>query len=115
MITAIYITAKYIQVFIQASLENTNVNSVISASNNFATNIDINCDANIPINSPTANDKIPISIVSSKIIPDICLLPIPSDIYIPNSLFLLFIKKLFAYTIRNPRTIAINTETIPSI
>src|SRR5699024_1707498 len=102
IITARYITAKYIQVLIQASFENTNVNSLISASNSFATNIDINCEANTPINKPTSKDNIPTNIVSSKIIPDICLLPIPNVIYIPNSLFLLFTKKLFAYTIRNP-------------
>ena len=114
MITATYITAKYIQVFIQASFEKTNVNSLISASNNFATNIDINCDANTPINKPTAKDNIPTNIVSNNIIADICLLPIPSVIYIPNSLFLLFTKKLFAYTIKNPSTIAIKTESIPS-
>ena len=41
-ITATYITAKQIQVFMQASLEKTNVNSVISASNSFATSMDIN-------------------------------------------------------------------------
>ena len=42
IITAKYIMAKYTQVFIQLFIENTNVYSVISASNNFATNIDIN-------------------------------------------------------------------------
>lgn len=50
-ITAIYITAKYMQVFMQAACENANLNSLISASNIFATSTDINCDANIP------NDK----------------------------------------------------------
>lgn len=47
-ITNTYITAKYTQVFIQASFENTNSKLLKSAWNNFPTNIDINCDANIP-------------------------------------------------------------------
>ena len=63
-ITARYITAKYIQVFIHAPFENTNSNFVIFASNNFATNTDINCDANIPITSPAISDNIPTNIVS---------------------------------------------------
>ena len=96
IITAMYITAKYMHVFIQASFENTNSNFVIFASNNFATNTDMNCDANIPIINPTINDIIPTNIVSINIIFDICLFPIPSVIYIPNSFFLRFIKKLFA-------------------
>lgn len=47
-ITATYITAKYTQVFMHASFENTNSNLLIFASNNLATAMDINCDANIP-------------------------------------------------------------------
>ena len=109
-ITARYITAKYIQVFIHAPFENTNSNFVIFASNNFATNTDINCDANIPITIPAINDNIPTNIVSNKIIFDICLFPIPSVIYIPNSFFLRFIKKLFAYTIKSPNITATNTD-----
>ena len=80
IITAIYITAKYMHVLIQASFENTKVNSSISASNNLATNIDINCEANTPMKIPTINDIIPTNIVSINIILDICLLPIPKVI-----------------------------------
>ena len=98
----------------QASLENTNVKPLISASNSLATSIDINCEANIPTKIPTINDNIPTRMVSNKIMLEICLLPIPSVIYIPNSLFRLFIRKLLAYTIRKPSIIAINTEIIPS-
>ena len=36
---------------------------------------------------------------------------IPNDIYMPNSFFRLLIKKLLAYTISKPRTIATNTDT----
>jgi len=57
----------------------------------------------------------PTNIVSSIIILDICLFPIPSVIYIPNSFFLRLIKKLFAYTISNPNTTATNTDTYPNI
>ena len=59
-----YITAKYIHVFIQASFENTNSNLLISAANNFPTSTDINCDANTPITNPTINEIIPTKIVS---------------------------------------------------
>ena len=114
-ITARYITAKYIQVFIHAPFENANSNFVILASNNFATNTDMNCDANIPITSPAISDNIPTNIVSNKIIFDICLFPIPSVIYIPNSFFLRFIKKLFAYTIKSPNITATNTDTNSNI
>ena len=86
----------------------------MSASNILATNIDMNCDANIPIINPTINDTIPTNIVSINIIFDICLFPIPSVIYIPNSFFLRFIKELFAYTISKPNTTATNTDTYPS-
>ena len=72
--------AKYTHVFMHASFEKINVNLVMSASNIFATNTDINWDAKIPIASPAINDKIPTSIVSSNIILDICLLPIPNVI-----------------------------------
>ena len=72
----------------QAAFEKTNSNLFIFASNIFATSIDINCDANIPATSPIASDIIPINIVSINIIFDICLLPIPNVIYIPNSFFL---------------------------
>ena len=113
--TAKYIIAKYKQVLMQAFFENTNSNLVISAWNNFATKIDINCEANIPITNPINKDIIPTNIVSIKSILDICLLPIPSVMYIPNSFFLLFIRKLFAYTINKPNITAINTETILSI
>ena len=77
--------------------------------------MDINCDANTPITRPTANDIIPTNIVSNNIIFDICLFPIPNVIYIPNSFFLLLIKKLLAYTISNAKIIATNIETYPSI
>ena len=75
----------------------------------------MNCDANIPITSPTISDMIPTNIVSISIIFDICLFPIPKVIYIPNSFFLLLIKKLFAYTINNPNTTATNTDIYPNI
>ena len=96
IITATYIIAKYIHVFIQASFENINSNLLKSDANSFATNIDMNCDANIPTIIPTVSDNIPTNTVSSKIIFEICLLPIPNVMYIPNSFLRLFIKKLFA-------------------
>ena len=74
----------------------------------------MNCDANTPIINPTISDIIPTNIVSISIIFEICLFPIPSVIYIPNSFFLRLIKKLFAYTISNPNTTATNTDTYPS-
>ena len=58
-----------------------------------------------------AKDIIPTNIVSNNIILEICLLPIPNVMYIPNSFFLLLIKKLLAYTINNPNITATNTET----
>ena len=102
-------------VLIQAFLENTNSNLLISAWNNFATNIDINCDAKIPNIRPIAREIIPTNTVSINKILEICLFPIPKVIYIPNSFFLLFIKKLLAYTIKSPNTTAINTDTMLSI
>ena len=74
----------------------------------------MNCDANTPIITPTINDIIPTNIVSISIILDICFFPIPNVIYIPNSFFLRFIKKLFAYTISSPNTTATNTDTYPN-
>ena len=115
IITAMYITAKYMHVFIQASFENTNSNLLISAANNFPTKTDINCDAKTPITKPTINEIIPTKIVSINKILEICPLLIPSIIYVPNSFFLLFIKKLFAYTIKSPNITATKTETNPSI
>ena len=70
-ITATYITAKYIHVFIHASFENTNVKLLISASNSFPTSIDMNCDPNIPTINPTINDIIPTNMVSNNIILEI--------------------------------------------
>ena len=113
--TAKYIIAKYKHVLMQAFFENTNSNLVMSAWNNFATKIDISCETKIPITNPINRDIIPTNIVSIKSILDICLLLIPSVMYIPNSFFRLFIRKLFAYTINKPNIIAINTDTIPSI
>ena len=113
--TAKYIIAKYKHVLMQAFFENTNSNLVMSAWNNFATKIDISCEPNIPITNPINRDITPTNIVSIKSILDICLLLIPSVMYIPNSFFRLFIRKLFAYTINKPNIIAINTDTIPSI
>ena len=108
-ITMTYIIPKYIIVLIHAWLEKINSYFVISASNIFATNILISCESNTPSPNPTANDIIPIKIVSKNSIIDIFLLLIPKSIYIPNSLFLLFIKNLLAYIIRNPRINATNT------
>lgn len=51
-ITAMYITAKYTQVFIRLPPENTNSNLLISASNILATAIDINCEPNTPNYNP---------------------------------------------------------------
>ena len=50
----------------------------------------------IPTISPVAKEIIPIAKVSIKRIKDIFLFSIPSVKYIPNSLFLLFIKNLEA-------------------
>ena len=68
----------------------------MSASNIFATKILISCDNPAPTISPVAKEIIPIAKVSIKRIKDIFLFPIPSVKYIPNSLFLLFIKNLEA-------------------
>ena len=100
-------------VFIIADCEKMNLYSSILASNSLATSMDISCEPNIPTIKPTAREKIPINNVSNKRITDIFLLPIPSSIYSPNSFFLLLIKKLFAYTIKNPNTSVTNTDTIP--
>ena len=80
----------------QASLEKMNSYLVISASNILATSILISWDRATPRPSPTASEIIPIRIVSKNSIIDIFLLLIPRSIYIPNSLFLLFIKKRLA-------------------
>ena len=66
--------------------ENTKLNSLISASNNFEIRMDINCEANTPTTIPIANDIIPTNIVSNNIILDICLFPIPKR-HINSKLF----------------------------
>ena len=91
--------------------EKLNVNLVISASNIFAINILVICDNAIPISNPTAKDINPIINVSISKRNDIFLLDIPSVIYIPNSLFLFFIKNLEAYIIKNPNIKETKTET----
>ena len=73
------------------------------------TNID--CKKMI-VKNPEINQN---TVLAKNIILDICLLLIPSVIYIPNSFFLRFIKKLLAYTINNPSITATNTDTIESI
>ena len=77
IITAINITAKYIHVFIQAPLENTNVKLLISASNNLPTSIDMNCEPNTPTTNPMTNEIIPTNAVSNNIILEIWLFPHP--------------------------------------
>ena len=111
IITKRYIIPKYTIVFIIADCENINLYSVISASNIFATTTDISWEAKIPIINPIPNEIIPIINVSIKSIFEIFPFPIPSVIYIPNSFFLLLIKKLFAYTIKNPSIKDTKTET----
>ena len=96
IITTKYIIPKYIKVLTHAPVENINLNFVKSASNIFATTILINCDNKNPTTKPTINEAIPIINVSMNNINDIFLLLIPSVRYIPNSLFLLLIKNLFA-------------------
>ena len=110
-ITSTYMIAKYTIVFTHASDENINLKPVISASNMFATITLINCDATVPRTIPTASEITPISIVSMKRISDIFLFPMPSIIYIPNSLLRLFIRNLLAYIIRNPNINDTNTLT----
>ena len=80
-----------------------------------ATSMDMNCDVKIPKIRPIIRDIIPTNIVSINSIFDICLLLIPRVMYIPNSFFLLFIKKLLAYTINKPRITAIKIDTMFSM
>jgi len=72
------------------------VKLLISASNILATTIDIICDKAIPIPRHMTKDIAPMERVSKNKILDILHLLIPNVIYIPNSLFLLYIKKLLA-------------------
>ena len=100
---------------IHAVEEKINVNWVILASNIFATNILINCESINPNASPTIKDIVPISNVSQNSIIDIFLLLIPSVKYTPNSLFLLLIRNLEAYIIKNPNINDTKTLTPESI
>ena len=71
----------------------------------------INWDKIVPTPMPIISDKTPINNVSKKRIIEIRLLLIPRVKYIPNSLFLLFIKNLEAYMIRKPNINDTNTLT----
>ena len=94
-----------------ADLDILKVNCVISASNIFAIKILVICDTTIPKSNPTPNEISPMINVSINSINDIFLLLIPRVIYIPNSLFLFFIKNLEAYIIKNPSMNDTNIDT----
>lgn len=65
----------------------------------------------IPNTIPDIREIIPIRKVSKTRILDTSFLFIPSVKYMPNSFFRLLIKKLVAYTIKNPRIIDTNMES----
>ena len=110
IITNINIIPKYTIVLKKADVEKINVKSFISASNNLATNNDKNCEPIIPINNPTPKEIRPTNNVSITNIADTLDLLIPKVKYSPNSFFLLLIKKLFEYIIKNPKITETKTD-----
>ncbi len=112
MVTA-KIARKHTSVLASAPVENTNANPGTSAPKNEAVTCMSNCESPTPSAMPTASDTAPIMPVSRATKRASCPRCMPSVKYTANSRLRRRMRNRSAYTTRNARITATNTDTPP--